>query len=72
MRYIYIHVSPHLCNIFQHNYWFKGKITEAHKGLNYILVKICNKQDVSAGIASQLSKAEISGPLMITQEDGPD
>lgn len=72
MRYIYIHVYSHLRNIFQHKYWFKRKISEAHKGLNYLLVKICNKQAISVSGASQVSTAEIGGAIMATQEDDPD
>lgn len=43
----------------------------SYKGLNYLLLKICNKQATSASDVSQSSTTEISGAIMITQEDDP-
>lgn len=64
-------MSTSICAIyFNINIDSKAKLVrfDPHKGLNYLLVKLCNKQATSAGDASQGSTTEISGAIRITQK----
>lgn len=68
-------MSTSICAIyFNINIDSKARLVRlySHEGLNYLLVKICNKQAASVGDASQSSTTEISGATMITQESDPD
>lgn len=68
-------MSTSICAIyFNINIDCKARLVRlySHEGLNYFLVKICNKQAASVGDESQSSTTEISGATMITQESDPD